>query len=765
MDSSLRFRLSLLLIIIVTSFALLSLLAWPVPASEAGPSAVLFVDQNNVPISGEMRLLCFATTAATVPTADLMKTAIDGTLTTPLPTDCSYLAALWLRHSQPSGKHDEPAYEVYATSWAPGSSTPLAAAGNIQVRDTWPLTLFHLVVSLAWEPDPDSAVTGVADIHEGVRQMGVELYDWTEGQMLVGPLSIHTGGERWSEADLRFLPANDKRPSAFVGGIVPAALSYSGRMTRTTYTPAAIYLGRLWDGRDASAEGSGRWSTPHAYRTLAHEWAHYALFFYDEYQDINGNSGRCICDELSGAGCGFNDRDGSVMAYHYTATEFWHKDTHLTVNNFCYDTWQFKVHGQTDWETLVEWSTIQGVPMPLLPLRPPMATLNAGPSLGLARHLVGQSPGSPLFLPLAMGGGGAAPPVREIVNQVEMETVVLPAHSLPSQIYLLKGGASNPTRILPMGRLTDDPSGSILGKIRLLDAELTDTLRAFVDWPSVDGSGGVRYALTENNDPGTPMFAQANAWDVQLNHHFELVDNRVARLRLFLLEGDGRLTTPIAQLCSLDAAIGCHPTWKQPMLNAGGEWQVGFLPLDGQPELPRYAVVRIWDSHDNAVEDELVQWLQVGGGVGPSHNDGMAPLLDDVIMVNSGQPFPATDNCNLVSYMPALNADALATPLPQTVGGLIGVPLDVQITLGIDQCPPPVADMPNPLPVNVVMNMGYSQDEVDRLGLDEQTELFVLHYRPATGWAFWQQIGVDTDLNWITTQTSEDGIYAIGWLK
>ena len=40
---------------------------------------------------------------------------------------------------------------------------------------------------------------------------------------------------------------------------------------------------------------------------------------------------------------------------------------------------------------------------------------------------------------------------------------------------------------------------------------------------------------------------------------------------------------------------------------------------------------------------------------------------------------------------------------------------------------------------------------------------FVLHYTPGFGWAIWQQLGVNEDLNWITASTQEDGIYAIGW--
>lgn len=273
----------------------------------------------------------------------------------------------------------------------------------------------------------------------------------------------------------------------------------------------------------------------------------------------------------------------------------------------------------------------------------------------------------------------------------------------------------------------------------------------------------MRYAVADDGTAMSDIVVSEDLWDVTLEHHFELQDNQVVSLTLTLVDGDGRLGTPTAQLCSLDAAIGCHPDWKITMEDSSGWWEVEFTPLPGQAELPRYSVVRIWDSGDQAVEDELVQWLQVAGGVGPTHNDGMAPLLDDVVMVNTSQPYPGAGDCNVVSYMPATNANALLAPLPPNFGGLLGIPLDIQITLDPDLCPIPVPGQNMTLPVDVLLNFGYSQDEVTRLGLNEQTQLFILHYQPGGGWAIWQQIGINSDLNWITSSTTEDGIFAIGW--
>src|SRR5690606_26555778 len=93
---------------------------------------------------------------------------------------------------------------------------------------------------------------------------------------------------------LRFLASNDYLPSAYVGGMVEAATVYSD----TIYAPAAIFLGRHWNGVTASDPVSGAWSQPNAYRTLVHEWAHYALFLYDEYRQLDGESVYCTCNGL-----------------------------------------------------------------------------------------------------------------------------------------------------------------------------------------------------------------------------------------------------------------------------------------------------------------------------------------------------------------------------------------------------------------------------------------------------------------------------------
>jgi hypothetical protein len=753
--------------------SILTILLLTVITSQAQPntiygSAPLFQNQDSAPITGSIRLLCFASYTAPAPHADLTIEVTDGFPSggPPIPDNCSHIAALHLRHTQPSGKHSQPAYWLYTTSWSPGSTRPYTATLPITIRDQWPLTVINLTASLAWQPAPNSPIANTNQLQSGLQAFSTELYDLTDGQMIIGPVQISTGGSQWNAADLRFLPANDKRPSAFVGGIVPDKLPYSGYLTDTIYLPAAATFGRLWDGRDAFDESSGPWNQPPAYRTIAHEWAHLGLFLYDEYQNTDGLAGSCICDALSSSGCGFGDRDASALAYHYTASEFWHKDTHLTVANFCYDTWQMHVHGQTDWDTLSNWHTIQGIPLPFTPLRSPVPQLAAGPAPGLAAHLFGRPINPTTYLPILLHAPetAVAPPQEPIVQLLAPSTA--PPTSHPTQIYLLKDGLP-PSRILPQGRATGDPSASSFGSLRLLDVRPTDRVRAYAQPLPSSVSAAGRYTVISDASPLTDIQLASNPWDITLEHAFQLQDSYLVTLTLSVRDEDGRLTTPMLQLCSLDTAVGCHPHWQKPLTaTGGGWWQATYTRLPGSTELPRYLILRLWDAHDNAIADELVQWIQAAGGVGPTHKDGMAPLLDDVIMVNLTSPFANAGDCNLVSYTPATHAAALKAPLPLGIGGLIGIPLDVNITLNAQTCPTAVPGQPIPLPTNLLLNMAYSQDEVTRLGITEATEptrLRILHYVPNTGWAIWQQVDTNTDLNWIATTTQEDGIYAIGW--
>ncbi|MFQ5435493.1 MAG: hypothetical protein ACE5FD_11510, partial [Anaerolineae bacterium] len=306
--------------------ALMMITMWLTMQSNAGaPSNLRFENESGNELAGErIRLLCYRTNGIGSLIADLVVTTdAEGRSTTQLSSACNYVAAMRVLHEQPSGKPEHgPAYRVYQTSWQPGTTELVDVTGGgditVEINSANQLVLFNVVASIAWAADS----TYISQLQQGLREASAYLYDVTDGQMAFGPVNIYTNGRYWENADFRIMPANDYRPTANVGGMVSDTIAVftSGRLSQTLYASTAMYLGRYWDGNDASDELSGNWAEADAYRTLIHEWGHYALFLYDEYQDVDGIFTFCVCDMLPLAGCG--DHDASVMAYHYETSEF-----------------------------------------------------------------------------------------------------------------------------------------------------------------------------------------------------------------------------------------------------------------------------------------------------------------------------------------------------------------------------------------------------------------------------------------------------------
>ena len=740
-------------------------LLWGGDASEervlGAGTAVTFVSSSGA-ITGPVRVLCYRTPGSS-PFADRLLTVIAGAPTELLPPGCNYLAALYQRHEQPAGKSGHgPAFTVYTTSWAPGETVPLPASGVIFISDDWRLTLFNVVASIAWEPSPGTAVLTEAELLAGLRAASAHLYDLTEGQMAIGPVTIHSGGAGWDAADMRVLPANDERPSAFVGGIAEKPFTYTSEALKSTlYGPAGIYLGRAWNAaRGPVAPGDGLWTTaPTGTHTLGHEWGHYALFLYDEYQQTGGGRAYCICNTLPG-GCGFGALDASVMAYPYSAGELWHQFTHLahTDLSVCQDTWNWAFHGNTDWKVVANWGWIQG--LPLDPILFPV-TLAKQATTGLTGDLFGSQPGFDAFLPVVSGGTGSSLPLSE--PEIEIFTEALPTltGTVSSQVYVLEGGASAPTRILHYGQARRQIAGDRLGFITLPGMAQADRARIFVERYDT----GARFSYPEQPATdselvdGLQVYADWQDWAYELDHRFEVQNGRVTTLTVYLETAVG--APPTAQLCALDAATGCHTDWKQTMTFDGAFWQAVFTPLAGTAELPRYVILRL-QAPDVGFKGEAIQELRVHGGVGPAHGDGIAPLADGMVMLNTPDAVVGPGDCNVASFAPARSSEALAAPLPPGVGGIIGHPWLIRASLPFDSCPNLTPGQNAQFSQNVILNIGYLQADVAQFGVPE-SNLVILHFDPVFGWFTGQTIDVNQELNWLAAAIAEDGIYAVGF--
>lgn len=733
----------------------------PTERAHGAGTAVTFVSSSG-PITGSVRVLCYQTPVGS-PIADRLLTVISGTPLEPLPGGCNYLAALYHRHEQPSGKSGHgPAFDVYTVSWAPGETTPLTATGTILISDDWRLTLFNVVASLAWEPPPGTAVLTEADMLASLRDTSAYLYDLTEGQMAIGPVTIRTGGAGWDDADIRVLPANDERPSAFVGGIAEKPFTYTSEASNSTlYGPAGIYLGRAWNAaRSPVAPGDGSWTvTPTGTQTIAHEWGHYALFLYDEYQQTSGARAYCICNTLPN-GCGLGDLDASAMAYPYTAGELWHQATHLAQTDFsvCQDTWNWAFHGNTDWKVVANWGGIQE--LPVQPIVFP-TTLAKQTAVGLSGDLFASQPGFAAFLPVVSGGTSSSLPPEE--PEIEIFTEALPylTGTVSAQVYVLEGGADSPSRILPYGLARSEFAGDRLGFITLPGINQADRGRIFVE--RYDTGARFSYPEQPGSDSdlfdGLQVYADQQAWNYELDHRFEVANGRVTTLTVSLSATLG--LPPTAQLCAMDAATGCHSDWKQKLSFVSPYWQAVFTPLAGADELPRYLVLRV-QAPDIGFKGEAIQELRVHGGVGPAHGDGIAPLADGVVMLNTTEEVVGPGDCHIASYAPARSSEALAAPLPPGIGGIIGYPRLIRISLPFDICPTLVPGQNAGFAQNVIINIGYMQSDLSQLGVSE-SNLVLLHFDPVTGWFVGQTIDINQELNWVAGSIAEDGIYALGF--
>lgn len=736
-----------------------------------------------------------------------------GQPTTPLPSPCTHITALRTRHTQPAHSTEHgPAWRLYDASWRTGSGTPIhdatlntiarPTAGRIVIRQDWPLVLFNIVASLEWQPSPSG--TEIDQLRNGLRAASLYLADLTDDYMAIGPLTIYTNGEQWDSADLRIQAANDLRPSAFVGGIVSDTIVYESRLVSPTllfdptYKPAAIFLGRAWDGQNAAA---GRWDSAAGYRTLIHEWAHYALFLYDEYQDNVGATIYCTYNRLATPVPSATPGAASAMAYHYHASELWHpgqtQDPHPSrKTQVCDETDQAHVHGRSDWETLERWFAIQALddrfhlPKPGFLPDPDLHTLTA--TRNVALDFFARLPGDRwmIYLPLTSRSvttptptPAPAPADRLVVNLPhELEFT----RTLASQVYLIKDNPVDPlpARVLYQGEVLSPAIRALnqMGQTTLLGLESSDapgdSLRVDVD----------RYFSLERSDLNGTRFAHAgllhlasapvvsatlDSWLTSLDLVYHIrpsSPDRIVDVEV-VLTSTSTISPPIAFLCVPDPTIGCTYA-QQPMTVIPGSdseksseqrWQAILSKRAEDRELPLYGVVGIYAPETGT----LLRWMRDAGGVGPGHMVGGAPLREGLVMVDY-LGLNMISQCNRVMVMPATDVAALTSALPFTRTTLAAQPLDIDILLG-PNCDNHQAFTDATIPNQITplrLTLFYNQESIERMGIDEN-ELTIIHFtRSVGGWKELFPVQRNRDLNWVATTLGvgeTDGIFAVVW--
>lgn len=124
------------------------------------------------------------------------------------------------------------------------------------------LCLFNVIVAIEWRPDEEY----LQQLEWAFRRASDFLYDVTNGRMAFGQV-VFAGSDYMKCADFVITASNQIHPRAWVGGLYDPA----------KYIP--IRLGRgNWPSRNRVTIP---WDEPEGFRTIVHEWAHYALGLRD----------------------------------------------------------------------------------------------------------------------------------------------------------------------------------------------------------------------------------------------------------------------------------------------------------------------------------------------------------------------------------------------------------------------------------------------------------------------------------------------------
>ncbi len=252
-------------------------------------------------------------------------------------------------HSSDQESSADWAYRTYLTNLAfsPNGDiaviNPQSGGQIIQVRRNSPLILFNLVISIEW----DANEAYLEQIARAVQYAADYLFDVTDGQMAFERVAIYDNAAHWLDADIQISTKNIVRPHAYIGGITADDSAH------------VIRLGRHWDGRTGS---NGDWDQPEGYRTLVHEFGHYALNLYDSYFYLIEEPGKLdtrpsACTSPSRlnedkALWGNDKTNASIMDYQYHSSELAARGVPGMWGEHCEQTEQWRLNKNSDWETL-----------------------------------------------------------------------------------------------------------------------------------------------------------------------------------------------------------------------------------------------------------------------------------------------------------------------------------------------------------------------------------------------------------------------------
>ncbi len=148
---------------------------------------------------------------------------------------------------------------------------------------------FNLAISIEWWASREY----VQQMTQSLRLGSDYLYNVSDGQMKLDTVSIYVNKLNWDNVDARYFASNIQWAVAQIDGIAAPAAEMKVTMPRR-------WFGSDENGRNTvvRAETDLNLTHDYEYRTFIHEFGHYGLGVYDEYQFHTGT--RCAPDHRYG---------------------------------------------------------------------------------------------------------------------------------------------------------------------------------------------------------------------------------------------------------------------------------------------------------------------------------------------------------------------------------------------------------------------------------------------------------------------------------
>lgn len=140
----------------------------------------------------------------------------------------------------------------------------LAEALDSEAASDETLYLFNVIVAIEWLPTPQH----LRQLEWAFRRASDYLYDVTNGCMAFGQV-VFADAAFMDCADIQIMASNRRLPRSWTSGL----------LQDRKYTPVRVGRGLWLRDRRIVID----WDEPEGWRTLVHEWGHYALGLKDDY--------------------------------------------------------------------------------------------------------------------------------------------------------------------------------------------------------------------------------------------------------------------------------------------------------------------------------------------------------------------------------------------------------------------------------------------------------------------------------------------------